>query len=94
MKRKVIEFCKHVFGICMMVAVLVGALIFLLLIAAFIANGEFGESLAIFCKDVMFKAITLSAIGSLVGMLAFYVDDSHELTLKTSEKKQEESVSA
>ncbi|HHT64522.1 MAG TPA: hypothetical protein GX017_00375 [Clostridiales bacterium] len=94
MKKKVVGFCQHVFGISMTIAVLVGALVFVLLLIAFIAGGDFGQSLAIFCKNVMYKAITLSAIGSLVGMFAFYVDDSHELTLKTSESKQEKSASA
>ena len=94
MKKKVVGFCQHVLGISMTIAVLVGALVFVLLLIAFIAGGDFGQSLAIFCKNAMYKAITLSAIGSLAGMFAFYVDDSHELTLKTSKSKQEKSASA
>ena len=90
MKKKVIAFCQHIFGISIMAAVLVGALVFLLLVIAFIINGDSGQSLAIFCKNVMYKAITLSAIGSLVGMFAFYVDDSHELTLHSKEEEDEE----
>lgn len=90
MKQKVIIFCQHVFGIALMISVLVGAVVFILLLLAFVIGGDAGQTLAIFCKTVMFKAVTLAAIGSLVGMFVFYVEDSHMLTMKKQTQEEDE----
>lgn len=93
MKKKIISLCQQVFGFSLMIAVLIGALVGVLLVVGFIIGGNTGQSLAIFCKSVMYKAITLSAIGSLIGMLEFYIDDSHELKMEIKEDANEQSVS-
>jgi len=89
MKKKIISLCRNIFGICLMIAVLIGAVVAVLFIIGFIAGGSVGETLAIFSKNVMYKAITLSAIGSLIGMLAFYIEGTHELKMDSSEKADE-----
>lgn len=90
MKQKVITFCQHVFGVALMISVLIGAVVFLLLLVAFIIGGDAGQALAVFCKTVMFKAVTLAAIGSLVGMFVFYMEDSHMLTMRKDKQATED----
>lgn len=91
MKAKIINLCQHVFGITITISVLVGAVVAALLVVAFIMGGASGQSLALLSKNIMYKAITLSAIGSVVGMLAFYIDNSHMLTMgKTNGQEEDE----
>ncbi|GEM_PF-5269136 len=92
MKKTVITLCEHVFGVCLMVSVLVGALVAVLLVIAFAAGGGVGQSLAVLGKAVMYKAIGIAAIGSIVGMLAFYVGDSHVLKIDSQEGASEETA--
>ncbi|MGI6778094.1 MAG: hypothetical protein ACOX7R_08780 [Acetivibrionales bacterium] len=89
MKKKIISLCQNIFGICLTIAVLIGAIVAVLFVIGFIAGGSVGESLAIFSKSIMYKAITLSAIGSLIGMLAFYIEGTHELKMDSSEEAEE-----
>jgi len=73
-----------------MVAVLVGAVVAVLFLIGFVAGGTVGETLAIFGKEVMYKAITLAAIGCLVGLIAFYVEGTHELKIDSNESSDED----
>jgi len=90
MKKSIVNLCQHIFGICLTVAVLIGAVVAVLFVIGFIAGGSVGESLAIFSKNIMFKAITISAIGSLIGMMAFYIEGTHELKMDSNEGADEE----
>jgi len=75
-----------------MVSVLVGALVAVLFILGFIINGSVGESMAIVGKEIMYKAITVAAIGSVVGMLAFYVEGTHELQMDSNKEANEDDI--
>jgi len=84
MKNTITNLLKNTYGIALMGAVLAGALVAVLYIIGFIAGGAIGEQLAIFGAKVMKYCITVAAIGSLVGMCAFYVEGSHELTMDSN----------
>ena len=81
MKDKIINFLSSVFGVCMFIAVFVGAVSAVIYIIGFIAGGAFGESCAKFGALIMNKAIPLSAFGSVIGMISFYIQGTHELTM-------------
>lgn len=86
-----IETLKNIFGLCLMVAVLVGAVVAGIYLIGFVIGGSTGENMAIFGAEIMKKAITIAAIGSLVGMISFYLEGTHELTM---DRKNDESESA
>jgi hypothetical protein len=85
MKRRVVSLLKDVFGACLMYAVLVGVLVAAVYIIGFIIGGAMGEKLALFGAGVMKSAITVSAIGAAVGMIAFYIEGEHELALDSED---------
>lgn len=89
MKDKLVDFLGSVFGACMFVAVFAGAVTTVIYIAGFAVGGSFGTGAAKLGADIMMKAIPLSAFGSVVGMLGFYIQGTHELTMdKKSEKEK------
>jgi len=61
-----------------------------LFLIGFVAGGTVGETLAIFGKEVMYKAITVAAIGCLVGLIAFYVEGTHELKVDSNKDVDED----
>ncbi len=89
MKEKLVDFFSSVFGVCMFVAVFAGAVTAVIYVVGFIAGGAFGEAAAKFGAAIMMKAIPLSAFGSVIGMLGFYIQGTHELTMdkKSSDRK-------
>lgn len=82
MRKKLADFLKTIFGICLMYSVLIGALVCLIYLIGFIVAGILGEKMAILGAKIMNTAITISAIGSFIGIIAFYIEDSHELTME------------
>lgn len=82
MKNNLVELLKTVFGICLMYSVLVGALVFTMYLIGFVAGGTLGTTMAIQGAKIMNTAITISAVGSFFGVIAFYIEDKHELTME------------
>jgi hypothetical protein len=81
MKAKLVVLLQTIFGVCLMYAVMVGAVVFLIYLAGFDAGGNVGTSMAILGAKIMNGAITMSALGAFVGIFAFYIEDTHELTM-------------
>jgi len=89
LKDKILDILKKIYGLAIMYSVLVGALVAAIYIIGFIAGGSFGEQMAKSGAKVMNTAITVSAIGSVVGTLAFYFE-GHELTMDSNKEEEEE----
>ena len=90
MKQKFTGLLKNLFGLCLMVSVLVGAIVAVIYVIGFIIGGSTGGQMAIFGSQIMKKAITVSAVGSLIGMLAFYVEGTHELKMDNKSNDEDE----
>ncbi|GAK60589.1 hypothetical protein U27_00486 [Candidatus Vecturithrix granuli] len=71
----------------MFYAVFIGAVAAVLYVLGFIAGGSFGASCAMFGAKIMKTGIPISALGSCIGMLGFYIEGTHELTM--NQKHQE-----
>lgn len=82
MKEKLVVFLTTIYGLCMFVAVFAGAVTAAIYVLGFIVGGGFGEACAKFGAAIMQKAIPLSAAGSVIGMIGFYVQGRHELTME------------
>lgn len=87
MKKSLISLLKNIFAICMMYAIFVGAAVAVLFIVGFILGGNIGEQSAILGSKTMKSALTVSAIGSLAGMISFYLEGIHELTMDNEEEE-------
>lgn len=85
MKEKLADLLKSIFGICLAYSVLVGALVAAMYVIGFIIGGSAGQQLAIFGAKIMKYAITISAAGSVIGMGAFYIENSHELKMDSDQ---------
>ncbi len=81
MKDKLVDFLSSIFGACLFVAVFIGAVSAVVYAIGFVAGGQVGAACAIFGATIMNWAIPLSAAGSVVGMLGFYIQGTHELTM-------------
>ncbi len=81
MKDKLIDLLTSIYALCMFVAVFAGAVTAAIYLVGFIAGGGFGEACAKFGAAIMNKAIPISAAGSVIGMIGFYVQGRHELTM-------------
>ena len=86
MKTRAMHLFSTIFGVSMLYAVFSGALVAVLYILGFILGGPVGESLALFGARMMKSGIPIAALGSSIGMLGFYIEGVHELTMG---KKQE-----
>jgi len=86
MKDKITNFLSSIFGVCMFIAVFIGAVSAVIYVIGFIVGGSFGESSAKFGALIMNKAIPLSAFGSVIGMVSFYIQGTHELTMEKKTK--------
>ncbi len=89
MKEKISDLLKSIFGLSMMISVLMGAVVLVIFIIGFIISGPMGEQLAVSGGKIMKYCITLSAIGSVIGMLAFYIEGKHELTMNEKQENKE-----
>jgi|YNPMSStandDraft_1061717.scaffolds.fasta_scaffold05462_6 uncharacterized membrane protein required for colicin V production len=81
MKEKLIDLLTSIYALCMFLAVFAGAVTAAIYVLGFIVGGGLGEACAKFGADIMQKAIPLSAAGSVIGMIGFYVQGRHELTM-------------
>lgn len=82
MKEKLIDLLISIYAVCMFLAVFAGAVTAAIYVLGFIVGGGFGEACAKFGAGIMQKAIPLSAAGSVIGMIGFYVQGRHELTME------------
>lgn len=91
MKQTFVNLLKNIFGICLMYAVFIGAVVAVMYILGFAVGGSTGEQMAIWGASIMNTAIRVSALGSVIGMLGFYVEGTHELTMDSNNDEEEES---
>lgn len=84
MKQKVNNFLQSTFSIFVMIAVIGGAVAFILFVIAIGLGGTSGANLAVTVKTAIlpyfFRA---GSIAMLAGLVFFYVNRSHELSLAT-----------
>lgn len=80
---------KTLFSICITVALIGGGLVALLFLAAILIGGPTGETLAVFTKsDLLPIFIRIAAAATLFGLIGFYTENFHPLSLKTEEEKK------
>lgn len=94
MKARVVELLTSIFGVALMVAVLTGGLVAVIYLIGFIVGGTAGEQLAILGAQIMKYCITLAAIGSVIGMFAFYIEGTHELVMDNKKDANSQETAA
>lgn len=91
MRRQLGALTAGVFGVLMMVAILIGAVVAVMFIVGFIAGGSLGQSASVWGDKLMAYGIQIAALGVLFGLINFYAFGQHQLTLageKQGEKGQ------
>lgn len=91
MKEKIANLFENIFGATLMCSILAGAVVAIMYIIGFIFGGTIGTQLALLGAKIMKYCITISAVASMIGMIAFYIENTHELTI---DFKEEEDLTA
>lgn len=77
---------RILFSIFSIVAVLGGAIVFVLFMVSLVIGGEQGEKLALISKDVVMPIFIRSAALSLLsGLIESYIHNNHSLSIKDEE---------
>ena len=86
--KDITRIANILFSIAITIALIGGGLVGLLFLLAVLIGGNTGESLAVFTKnDLLPQFIRIATIAMLSGLVRFYADNFHPLSLKTDEKK-------
>ncbi len=81
--KKAFESLLHsLFGIFILIAVLIGAVVAFMFAAGFLIGGPSATQLALAGKKALDYAIKIAAVGVLFGLFAFYINGRHELALR------------
>ncbi|SCZ79921.1 hypothetical protein [Acidaminobacter hydrogenoformans] len=87
MKKRIEDVVSAIFSIFILIAILGGGIVFLMFAAALIVGGEMGSSIAVSAKSVVMPYfIRAATIGTLAGLVSFYLTGLHALSI---EKKSE-----
>lgn len=88
MKKSIIRIAKILFSICITIALIGGGLVGLLFLLSVLIGGTSGETLAVFTKeDLLPVFIRFAAAAMVFGLVRFYADNFHPLSLQTESKK-------
>ncbi|MDI9502499.1 MAG: hypothetical protein GX291_03315 [Tissierellia bacterium] len=86
--KDITRIANILFSIAITIALIGGGLVGLLFLLAVLIGGNTGESLAVFTKnDLLPQFIRIATIAMLSGLVRFYADNFHPLSLNTDEKK-------
>ena len=86
--KDITRIANILFSIAITIALIGGGLVGLLFLLAVLIGGNTGESLAVFTKnDLLPQFIRIATIAMLSGLVRFYPDNFHPLSLNTDEKK-------
>ena len=86
--KDITRIANILFSIAITIALIGGGLVGLLFLLAVLIGGNTGESLAVFTKnDLLPQFIRIATIAMLSGLVRFYTDNFHPLSLNTDEKK-------
>ena len=86
--KDITRIANILFSITITIALIGGGLVGLLFLLAVLIGGNTGESLAVFTKnDLLPQFIRIATIAMLSGLVRFYADNFHPLSLNTDEKK-------
>lgn len=87
MKKRIEGIVSAIFSLFILIAILGGGVVFLMFAAALVVGGELGSSIAVSAKSlVMPYFIRAATIGTLAGLVSFYLTGLHALSI---EKKSE-----
>lgn len=87
MKKRMEDVVSAIFSLFILIAILGGGIVFLMFAGALIVGGEVGNSIAVSAKSmVMPYFIRAATIGTLAGLVSFYLTGMHALSI---EKKSE-----
>lgn len=85
--KDITRIANILFSIAITIALIGGGLVGLLFLLAVLIGGNTGESLAVFTKnDLLPQFIRIATIAMLSGLVRFYADNFHPLSLNTDEK--------
>lgn len=83
MREKISKLGENIFSAFILLSLLGGLIVFLSFLLSIIIGGVAGENLAIMAKDdIMPVFIIFATIAMVGGLIRFYSDGEHKLTLK------------
>ncbi len=89
MKLKIHELLHTLYGIVVAVAVLAGAIVAVLFLAAFVIDGQTAAAISKFNGEVMEYGKKLACYAILFGLIDFYLMKEHHLTIDQKEEGDE-----
>jgi hypothetical protein len=90
MKTKIENAVSALFSLSILIAILGGGIVFLMFAAALIVGGETGGSIAVSAKNsVMPYFIRSATIGTLAGLVSFYLTGLHALIIEKKSHRSE-----
>ena len=89
MRKNIESILTSIFSIGIMISIVGGAIIFLMYVAAVVLGGATGESMAVNASKVyMPYFIKAASIGTIAGLLLFYIKKDHLLSLENTTKNE------
>ncbi|KYH33184.1 hypothetical protein [Neomoorella mulderi] len=89
MNKALVDLFNNLFGIFVLIAVLIGALVAFMFGAGFLIGGPAATQIALIGKKFLDYAIKIAAVGVLFGLFSFYTRGIHELTLSNDHQESE-----
>lgn len=88
MKTKIEKVVSAIFSISILIAIMGGGIVFLMFAAALIVGGDTGVGIAVSAKNtVMPYFIRAATIGTLAGLVSFYLTGLHALFIEKKIKR-------
>lgn len=85
MMKKIVELLKNIYGAVLMISILAGAVVAIIFIVGFIFGGTIGAQFALLGGKIMSYCISIAAVACLFGLIGFYTENVHELTIDFSQ---------
>ncbi|CEP68544.1 Uncharacterized [Moorella glycerini] len=88
MKKVLVDLFNNFFGVFVLIAVLIGAIVAFMFVAGFVIGGQAATQMAMTGKKFLDYAIKIAAVGVMFGLFSFYTRGSHELTLSNEQESE------
>jgi len=90
MRNKIENIVSAIFSISILIAIMGGGVVFLMFAASLIVGGEMGGSIAVSAKNIVMPYFIRSAtIGTLAGLVSFYLTGLHGLFIEKKSHRSE-----
>jgi hypothetical protein len=94
MKNVISNFCQSVFALLIALAIAIGGVVTLMYIFGMIVGGSTATELALSGSNLLGLAIKLCSVAVFVGLVVFYIQGKHELTLTDQEQDTDDTEMA